>query len=1099
MKSNFIFFCLIFHLITGIPLETLELSPEFGSLNFEEFPAQESKTTFAPPPQISDEFTLSQIPDDNGAAKEENIKKDEFEDEMEKVIKIMKIAGNDLPASTFKTLMTDLVVKAKKNSESKEEEVEKVRMVGGLVHLFKEANAQRAQVSFEERKPDARPVQEQLEQVMENLNPPPHSPQTNNNPDLSQILTEKAKKKPNRVPDFNVGLEVPSRNPKTNQRPRLHIGKTKDFSHVLINKAKNRPSTVRDFESGLEVPVFIDKTRSQNNQQHSTPANDFLIEKAKSRPTSTQIRDFNSGILAVPALAEFEDDDEEFEDFAIDIPIPPEGSTLPPPIKVMNLSEILEMPKSKELIEDHIMDMIIESPDRAAADLAGLFDIKTNREKEMTEKELHQMMEKDPLAVTAAFTDLIIAQKSTPIASTQGPPVISPTTEVFEPVKIEDVPNAVKGKMERMKKRPPPPLPPSVFSTTTTTTSSTTAGSPNTDQEDVDVKIGSNDDNNNQFKTIEISSGLLDQMMRMIEDGQLSHREVIEEMINNGLLPVEVTEIGKIPIVVGSAGGRERARRPPVGPRNQPLVRQRLPAFRDSPPREEINLVRLKELKHMEPQMTMRDHHDFIKEVDIQDPDFDFEMVELNRARPTPEVTTIPSFTTTAFHNPIFGTQPSNINFGPNPTPESIRSSPLVDNNDDDTAPEEKDIEILSSMMDLYEQGLISDQELETMVIMMEKEGVLDVDLKELGIGEEELEEIIATTTPMAPPNNANNNYAIFKFNPISSGPAVDDREPMFGFKEGIRPFADIDSFTLAEDELNKSPFIDGIGETNTNINKPSSYSSFTMGRPRALPILSSTPRPPTLPPPSPESVHNAPFFEDLRMNNPFELPFEDDFQNANMAFEPKPTKESSRLEFENNSVKPGPAPPHWLSAKLPAPPKFRTPESEFEFLPITPPSSSPPRPNLEGEMFESTFQGGGEPFPPPTEFKRHVHHQPLPLILHAHEGQGFEHPHFDIPDEILNPESFYRSPRRIPPPPPSQPRRKRLTSAVPERPSYFSDFLPRQGRLATSFSHIPIPFVDGLPGITGLREVDRRLDRIRKSYLQGDGMGSATDIFEKK
>ena len=107
----------------------------------------------------------------------------------------MKIAGNDLPASTFKTLMTDLVVKAKKNSESKEEEVEKVRMVGGLVHLFKEANAQRAQVSFEERKPDARPVQEQLEQVMENLNPPPRSPQTNNNPDLSQILTEKAKKK----------------------------------------------------------------------------------------------------------------------------------------------------------------------------------------------------------------------------------------------------------------------------------------------------------------------------------------------------------------------------------------------------------------------------------------------------------------------------------------------------------------------------------------------------------------------------------------------------------------------------------------------------------------------------------------------------------------------------------------------------------------------------------------------------------------------------------------------------------------------------------------------------------------------------------------
>jgi uncharacterized protein YjbI with pentapeptide repeats len=39
-----------------------------------------------------------------------------------------------------------------------------------------------------------------------------------------------------------------------------------------------------------------------------------------------------------------------------------------------------------------------------------------------------------------------------------------------------------------------------------------------------------------------------------IKSGELSHADVIEEMINNGLLPVDVTEIGKIPISVGTIG-----------------------------------------------------------------------------------------------------------------------------------------------------------------------------------------------------------------------------------------------------------------------------------------------------------------------------------------------------------------------------------------------------------------------------------------------------------------------------------------------------------------------------------------------------------------
>ena len=51
-----------------------------------------------------------------------------------------------------------------------------------------------------------------------------------------------------------------------------------------------------------------------------------------------------------------------------------------------------------------------------------------------------------------------------------------------------------------------------------------------------------------------MSSQVLSKMLELIKNGQLSQEDVIEEMINNGLLPVDVTEIGKIPISVGMFG-----------------------------------------------------------------------------------------------------------------------------------------------------------------------------------------------------------------------------------------------------------------------------------------------------------------------------------------------------------------------------------------------------------------------------------------------------------------------------------------------------------------------------------------------------------------
>ena len=49
----------------------------------------------------------------------------------------------------------------------------------------------------------------------------------------------------------------------------------------------------------------------------------------------------------------------------------------------------------------------------------------------------------------------------------------------------------------------------------------------------------------------DLPHSVLSNMQGLIEEGQLSREDVIEHLINNGFLPVEVTELGRIPITVG--------------------------------------------------------------------------------------------------------------------------------------------------------------------------------------------------------------------------------------------------------------------------------------------------------------------------------------------------------------------------------------------------------------------------------------------------------------------------------------------------------------------------------------------------------------------
>jgi hypothetical protein len=107
-----------------------------------------------------------------------------------------------------------------------------------------------------------------------------------------------------------------------------------------------------------------------------------------------------------------------------------------------------------------------------------------------------------------------------------------------------------------------------------------------------------------------MSSQVLSKMLELIKTGQLSHEDVIEEMINNGLLPVDVTEIGKIPISVGTFDKNgfgkmgQKSTQPPL------LRLQNLRARRPTP-------------------NTPRAHSEMI-DVDITDPDGDFENMSEN-------------------------------------------------------------------------------------------------------------------------------------------------------------------------------------------------------------------------------------------------------------------------------------------------------------------------------------------------------------------------------------------------------------------------------------------------------------------------------------
>ena len=529
-----------------------------------------------------------------------------------------------------------------------------------------------------------------------------------------------------------------------------------------------------------------------------------------------------------------------------------------------HFSDLLDVSNDKDRMEDHIMDMIITDPGNAANVLSDLFVHETLKDKVETRNELKELMSKDPMAVGAAFSDLM-TRHNMPLPDTNEEPRSSPkngNNHKF-PRPIKAPPKKVQGQLLRFWSNhegaeedrtslyaPPPPR--------------------NNGQEDIEIVKALPDEDD-----AKLSSNVLDTMLKLIETGEMSSEDVIEEMINNGMLPVEVTDIGKLPITIGK--GKDR---------------------------EAVSLKRLQQLRIKEPSIVMKDDRHEMVDVGLDDPDFDVENLGGNNGGGFVE------------------------DFGPIKTHGNLDVEDVVF---PEQVEKEKDIDVEDSLITLHEQGLINEEELKE---MME---ILGLEPKDGPKGKG-----ASHPTYKPPPIGSfihpQNHYltrGTYGNKHLGSSIDFDNQPPPTPHQLRLRlPNNEPpSSYTYFEMQLGKHP-----EQTTPRIKSHQPFrSSYKTSpylpqdfhqAPRSLslgsPVKTSTPNPRTpnpkkpasaplkKPPPRPKkhvksnsmaknnfrqekeekpvqnqpvpAIHEAPFFEALKLENPFKDEFDDDFMFENGA-----------------------------------------------------------------------------------------------------------------------------------------------------------------------------------------------------------------------
>ncbi len=428
-----------------------------------------------------------------------------------------------------------------------------------------------------------------------------------------------------------------------------------DFSHVLLDKVKQHEGSRDTFANVLEPPSNYSVTEEKraplqtiddsSDYEDTEDYEDFshvLFNKIKEHDGDRKVISSGLELPIVESVTDRPSLEDNFSKGSLpSVPrstTPPSSTSLRPASSEEKFTEQLRSTVNKAKLERQIMNMIISDPDTVVDTFSDMFEHTTDNEEE-ARVELTAMIKRDPMGVAVTFSDL--AAKLNQLLGV-APDVEVENEEMFTPDvphKYEEPPDQVRGQLMRLRKP-------------------------------VRIRVGqsphSSADPHSSTEPPKMPGQVLETMLQLIDSGVLSHEEIIEEMINNGMLPVAVTEFGKIPITVGTKTNDHRTAAPV---RLRPIVPKRM---RDA---EEISKTRLNEL-HQQSQRspitkdTIRTKPPPVMiEVDITDPDGDFEDFAVKEVE--------------------------------------------TESSEDDQRNKEIDAE--KSLIELYEQGLITREELEDM------------------------------------------------------------------------------------------------------------------------------------------------------------------------------------------------------------------------------------------------------------------------------------------------------------------------------------------------------------------------------------------------
>jgi hypothetical protein len=205
------------------------------------------------------------------------------------------------------------------------------------------------------------------------------------------------------------------------QKIKNHLGPQEDFSDVALQAPGG--NSVRNFNVPTKTPAF-EKTMTTQIPTPTTLLMPSLVSvSGESSSLPSVPRSTTASSAEVTAMDAFRED-------------------------------LIQTGGDKTKLEDEIMSMIIADPETVVETIAGMLDHATDVEEIEQKLQLVDMIEKDPLAATVAFTDLLSQKMEEEMELAKLLVVQVELEHTTQPHKYEDPPEVVRGQLLRLQQQP---------------------------------------------------------------------------------------------------------------------------------------------------------------------------------------------------------------------------------------------------------------------------------------------------------------------------------------------------------------------------------------------------------------------------------------------------------------------------------------------------------------------------------------------------------------------------------------------------------------------------------------------------------------------